>query len=138
MSQTKQVAKAPQFALPFSHAVRAGDFVYVSGQVGVDPLTNEVVGDTIEEQTKQCLRNVEIILESEGLTLDHVIKSNAFVSKTQYFPGYNKTYAEVFNHPYPARTTAPVDMGAYLVEIDVIAYAPSKRKESSSASIDSV
>jgi 2-iminobutanoate/2-iminopropanoate deaminase len=127
MSNAIYVPKAPQFPLPFSHAVRAGDFVYVSGQVGVDPESRVTVGSTIEEQTRQCLRNIEIILEAEGLTLDHVIKSNAFVSRTEDFPGYNKTYSEVFKQPYPARTTAPIDMGAYLVEIDVIAYAPSKR-----------
>jgi len=127
MSIIFQVAKAPQFPLPFSHAIVSGDFVYISGQVGVDPATNLVVGDTIEAQTRQCLRNIEIILEEVGLTLDHVIKANAYVSQGKDFPGYNKTYAEVFNHPYPARTTAPVDLGTYLVEIDVIAYAPSKR-----------
>lgn len=127
MSRAKNVSAAPQFPLPFSHLVRAGDYVYVSGQVGVDPETMKVTGSTIEEQTRQCLRNVEIILEADGLTLDHVIKANAYVSKASDFPGYNKTYAEVFNAPYPSRTTAPVDLGAYLVEIDVIAYAPSKR-----------
>jgi 2-iminobutanoate/2-iminopropanoate deaminase len=127
MSKAIQVPQAPQFPLPFSHAVQAGDFIYVSGQVGVDPITRAIAGPTIEEQTRQCLRNVEIILESVGLTLDHVIKSNAFVSRTEDFTGYNKTYSEVFQQPYPARTTAPVDLGAYLVEIDVIAYAPSKR-----------
>jgi 2-iminobutanoate/2-iminopropanoate deaminase len=129
MSKIIHVENAPQFPLPFSHAIRSGDFVYVSGQVGVDPATNQVVGNTIEEQTRQCLRNIEIILEKADLTLDHVIKANAYVSHRTDFPGYNKTYAEVFNHPYPARTTAPVDLGAYLVEIDVIAYAPSKRGE---------
>ncbi|NHN31760.1 RidA family protein [Paenibacillus agricola] len=127
MSKAIHVPEAPQFSLPFSHAVRAGDFVYVSGQVGVDPVTCQIVGQTIEEQTRQCLRNLEIILEAEGLTLDHVIKSNAFVSRPEDFPGYNKTYSEVFTKPYPARTTAPVAMGAYLVEIDVIAYSQAKR-----------
>lgn len=129
LSNTIHADNAPQFALPFSHAIRAGDFVYVSGQVGVDPATNEVAGSTIEEQTRQCLRNIEIILEQAGLTLDHVIKANAFVSRPSDFPGYNKTYAEMFSAPYPTRTTAPVDMGAYLVEIDVVAYAPTKRGE---------
>jgi 2-iminobutanoate/2-iminopropanoate deaminase len=130
MSKAIHAAQAPQFPLPFSHAIRSGDFVYVSGQVGVNPATNQVVGDTIEAQTRQCLRNLEIILEQEGLTLDHVIKANAYVSRTEDFPGYNKTYAEVFKQPYPARTTAPIDLGAYLVEIDVIAFAPSKRGDS--------
>ncbi|MDD9270475.1 RidA family protein [Paenibacillus sp. GCM10023248] len=129
MSIASNVPQAPQFPLPFSHAVIAGDFVYVSGQVGVDPVTLAVAGPTIEDQTRQCLRNIEIILEQVGLTLDHVVKSNAYVSRTEDFPGYNRTYAEIFQQPYPARTTAPVDMGAYLVEIDVIAYAPAKRTQ---------
>lgn len=128
MSQTYKVPQAPQFPLPFSHAVRSGDHVYVSGQVGVDPDTLKVTGDTIEEQTRQCLRNIEIILKHLGLTLDHVVKVNAFVSRPQDFPEYNRTYAEVFKAPYPARTTAPVDMGAYLIEIDVIASVNSTRQ----------
>lgn len=129
MSKAIHVENAPQFPLPFTHAIQAGDFVYVSGQVGVDPASNIVVGSTIEEQTKQCIRNIEIILEKSGLTLDHVIKANAFVSNVSDFPGYNKAYSEAFSQPYPTRTTAPVNLGAYLVEIDVIAYAPSKRGE---------
>jgi 2-iminobutanoate/2-iminopropanoate deaminase len=128
MSKTIHVKQAPQFPLPFSHAIKAGDFVYVSGQVGVDPASNEVVGSTIEEQTRQCLRNLEIILQESGLTLDHVIKVNAYVRFTDDFAGYNKTYAEVFKAPYPARTTASVDLGGYLVEIDVVAYAPTTRE----------
>jgi 2-iminobutanoate/2-iminopropanoate deaminase len=63
------------------------------------------------------------------LPFSHAIKANAYVSHGKDFPGYNKTYAEVFKHPYPARTTAPIDLGAYLVEIDVIAYALSRRGE---------
>ncbi|RTE10530.1 RidA family protein [Paenibacillus whitsoniae] len=129
MSKAIYVSQAPQFPLPFSHAVQAGDFVYISGQVGVDPVTREVAGPTIEAQTRQCLNNIEIILKQVGLTLDHVVKANAYVSKTEDFPAYNRTYAEVFRQPYPARTTAPVDLGAYLVEIDVVAYAPRKRTQ---------
>lgn len=126
MSKAIQVDKAPQFPLPFSHAIRSGDFVYVSGQVGVDPSTREVVGETIEEQTKQCLRNIEIVLEAEGLTLDHVVKVNAFVRQDS-FPGYNAAYRESFKEPFPARTSVPCDLGAYLVEIDVVAYSKSTR-----------
>jgi len=126
MSKAILVDQAPQFPLPFSHAVRAGDFVYVSGQVGVDPVTREVTGDTVEEQTKQCLRNIEIVLQAEGLTLDHVIKVNAFVHP-ELLAGYNVAYRESFSQPFPARTSVPCDLGAYLVEIDVVAYAPSTR-----------
>lgn len=119
--------QAPQFKLPFSHALRAGDFVYVSGQVGVHPETLEVDGDTVESQTIRALRNVELILQAAGLTLDHVIKFNAILSKTEDIPAYNKAYESVITAPYPTRTTIQAGIGSYLVEIDAIAYAPAVR-----------
>lgn len=127
MSTIIKAAAAPQFPLPFSHAIQAGDFVYVSGQVGVDPATLEVSGNTIEEQTEQCIRNIETILKAAGLTLDHVIKVNAHLSSGDLIPKYNEAYARMFNAPYPTRTTVTSGIGKYLIEIDVIAYAPSRR-----------
>lgn len=129
MSNVIHVPGAPQFPLPFSHAIQAGDFVYVSGQVGVNPETLELAGETIEEQTVQCLRNIEIILEASGLSLDHVIKVNAHLSNGELTPRYNEAYAKVFTAPYPTRTTVTSGIGKYLIEIDVIAYAPSRRGE---------
>ncbi|WNQ13282.1 RidA family protein [Paenibacillus aurantius] len=129
MSQPIHSSKAPEFPLPFSHALRAGDFVYVSGQVGVDPVTREVVGDTIEEQTVQCLRNIETILKEAGLDLDHVIKVNAYVTNMEDFPGYNKAYESIMKRPFPTRTSIGCSIGSYLVEIDAIAYAPTRRGE---------
>lgn len=127
MSKTIHVSKAPQFPLPFSHAVKAGDFVYVSGQVGVDPETLELAGETIEEQTARCIRNVELILQEAGLTLDHVIKANVHLSDGSLIPSFNEVYAQMFQAPYPTRTTVVSGIGKYLIEMDVIAYAPSKR-----------
>ena len=126
MAKAIHVNEAPQFPLPFSHAVRAGDFVYVSGQVGVDPATRQVVGETIEEQTVQALRNIETILKGCGLSLRHVIKTNAYLLDKSLIPAYNKAYAETMPQPYPARTTTTADIGPYLIEIDVVAYAPSE------------
>lgn len=130
MSQPIHTSKAPEFPLPFSQALRAGDFVYVSGQVGVNPETRLVVGDTVEEQTVQCLRNLETILAEAGLTLDHVIKVNAYLSRLEDFPAYNRAYESVMSKPFPTRTSVQSGIGDYLVEIDVIAYAPSRRGES--------
>ncbi|QNK59117.1 RidA family protein [Paenibacillus sp. PAMC21692] len=129
MSQQIHTSDAPEFPLPFSQALRAGDFVYVSGQVGVDPKTRQVVGHTIEEQTEQCLRNIETILKAANLTLDHVVKTNAIVSHLEDFPGYNQTYEKIMNRPFPARTSVQSGIGDYLVEIDVIAYVRSVRGE---------
>lgn len=129
MSQQIHTSSAPEFPLPFSQALRAGDFVYVSGQVGVDPKTREVVGNTIEEQTAQCLRNIETILGAAGLTLDHIVKINAFITNQEDFPAYNKTYESIMKRPFPTRTSIGCSIGSYLVEIDAIAYAPARRGE---------
>lgn len=129
MSKAIQSDKAPKFPLPFSHAIVSGDFVYVSGQVGVNPETLEPVGETIEEQTKATLRNIETILAEVGLTLDHVVKVNAYVHP-DHFPGYNAAYREMFREPLPARTSVPCAMGKHLIEIDVVAYSKAKRGES--------
>jgi 2-iminobutanoate/2-iminopropanoate deaminase len=127
MSKAIHSLKAPQFPLPFSHAIIAGDFVYVSGQVGVDPLTREVTGTTIEVQTEQCLRNIELILQEIGLTLDHVIKTNAYLLNQSDIPAYNKAYEIMMKKPFPARTTIQCGIAPYLIEIDVVAYTGSTR-----------
>jgi len=129
MSQWIHSDQAPDFPLPFSQALRAGDFVYVSGQVGVDPETRELAGPTIETQTMQCLRNIEAILSAAGLTLDHIVKVNAHLSRLEDFPGYNRTYESVMKRPFPARTSVQSGIGDYLVEIDVIAYVHAVRGE---------
>lgn len=129
MSLPFQTDRAPQFPLPFSQALQAGDFVYVSGQVGVDPKTKEVVGDTIEEQTRQCLKNIEQILTAAGLTLDHIVKINAHVSRSEHIPAFNRAYEQLMKEPFPTRTTVQSGIGSYLVEIDAIAYTKTRRGE---------
>ncbi|WP_138754933.1 RidA family protein [Paenibacillus sinopodophylli] len=119
---------APKFPLPFSHAVRAGDFVYVAGQVGVDPQTLEPIGG-IREQTAQCIRNIEVILKEAGLSLEHIVKVTTHLSRTEDQAAYNEVYAELITAPYPARITVFSGLGPYLIEIEVMAYAPSKRGE---------
>ncbi|RAP75192.1 RidA family protein [Paenibacillus montanisoli] len=122
--------KAPQFPLPFSHAVIAGDLVYVSGQVGVFPHNRELAGPTIEEQTRQAFANIEIILKEAGLTLEHIVKMDVHLSKADDLPAYNRVYAELMTKPYPARTTVVSGIGDYLIEIDAVAYSPSPRSGS--------
>lgn len=128
MSITYQLEKNKDLPFAFSQAVRVGDLVFVSGQVGDDLETFEVVGDTIEEQTRQCLKNVEEILAEAGLTLDHVVRVSAYLSHPEDFDRFNKTYSEIFSKPYPARITGYVDMRDYLLEMEVIADASSVRK----------
>ncbi|OMF29063.1 YjgF-like translation initiation inhibitor [Paenibacillus sp. FSL H8-0548] len=120
-------ARAPQFPLPFSHAVQAGDFVYVAGQVGVNPETLEPVGG-IEEQTAQCIRNIEVILQEVGLSLEHIVKVTTHLSQLEDQAAYNEVYAKLITKPYPARITVFSGLGPYLIEMEVMAYAPSKRE----------
>ena len=114
---------APSPAGHYSQAVVYGDTVYVSGQLAVDPVTGEKGIGSIEEQTRLTLRNVEQILLSAGIDLDHVIKTTAYISDIELWGGVNQAYAEVFGEHRPARVVVPSRDLHYgcLVEIDAIA-----------------
>ena len=115
---------APRGTGAYSQAIRAGDFVFVSGQGPLDPATLEVVGTTIEEQTEATLRNVETIARAAGGSLRDVVKVSAFLSSIDLFPGFNSTYERFFEEPRPARTTAGAKLRNILVEIDAVLYLP--------------
>ena len=107
---------------PYSHGLRAGDFIFISGQVPRDPATGQIVGETIEEQTARVLENIKAILEAGSATLANVVKVSAHLSDLAHFDGYNKVYATYFPDPKPARTTVGSQLLGFLVEIDAIAY----------------
>jgi len=122
--QTKRGAP-PQGA--YSQGWRAGDFLYITGTGPIDPATGQLAGDNIEQQTEQTIANLAAILESDGATLNDVIKVNVHLSDTSLFARYNTVYARIFSRPYPARTTVGSDLGhspGMLIEIDCIAYRP--------------
>lgn len=109
-------------ALPFSLSTRLGSAVYVSGQVGIDPLSGTVVGPGLEEQTIQTMKNIQAILEKEHLDLSHIKKVNVYLAKREFFDTFNAIYAQHFTEPYPARTTIYCDLNYdLLVEIDAVA-----------------
>ena len=110
----------------FSPGLRAGDFVFVSGQVPRDPSTGEIVGTTIEEQTAQVLENIKTILAEGGATMTDVVKVSAHLSDLANFDGYNKVYIKYFPDPKPVRTTVGSQLLGFLVEIDVVAYIGDK------------
>lgn len=111
-------------SLPFSPAIRAGDFVYVSGQVAFDA-AGELVAGGIIPQTRQTIENMRKILEQAGCTLDDVIKCNVWLADARDFSSFNKVYASHFTKIPPARSTvqSPMMIDAK-VEIDCIAYRP--------------
>jgi 2-iminobutanoate/2-iminopropanoate deaminase len=121
----KQEIRTDEAAAPggaYSQGLRAGDFVYVSGQGPIDPATGEIVGETIEEQTERTLENVKAILAAAGASMADVVKSTVHLSDLSLFPRYNEVYARYFPDPKPVRTTVGSDLLGIMVEIDVVAY----------------
>jgi 2-iminobutanoate/2-iminopropanoate deaminase len=106
----------------YSQGLRAGDFVFVSGQGPLDPKTGKVVGNTIEEQTVRVLENIKAILEAGGASMADVVKVSAHLSDMSLFERYNRAYASYFPDPKPTRTTVGSQLPGILVEIDAIAY----------------
>ncbi len=106
----------------YSQGLRAGDFVFVSGQGPLDPQTGQIVGTTIEEQTTRVLENIKAILEAAGASMANVVKVTAYLSDLSLFERYNRVYATHFPDPKPTRTTVGSQLLGILVEIDAIAY----------------
>lgn len=109
-------------SLPFTKAVRAGDFIFVSGQVpmGAD---GEIIDGNIATQTRQTIENVKAILQSLGLGLEHVVKATVWLADTRDFWPFNKVYLEYFGAALPARSCVRADMMVDCkVEIEVVAY----------------
>ena len=108
---------------PYSQAIRANGFLYVSGQVGLDPQTGALTGTTIQEQTERTLQNVKGIVEAAGVKLNHVVKTTVFLKDMNDFAAMNEVYARYFTSAPPARSTVQVARlpKDALVEMEVIA-----------------
>ena len=127
MLERLQIAGAPKAQGPYSSVVRAGDFLFVSGQGPVDAETGVMQSEfTVQEQTKLVLQNVQTILRGCGADLQDVVKCSVFLRDASDFSAMNEVYAEVFGAYKPARTTVAAGMVApgMKVEIDCIAYRP--------------
>jgi 2-iminobutanoate/2-iminopropanoate deaminase len=112
---------APAQEGAYSKAVRAGDLVFVSGQVPRNPETGQVTGD-VAVQTRQVLENVKAVLATAGATLEDVVSVNAYLADINDWEAFNAVYREIFQPPYPARTTVGAGLHGFLVEISVIAH----------------
>ena len=114
---------APKPAGPYSQAVELGNLVFVSGQLGIDPMTGKLVPDGAKEETSRCLSNLEAILRAGGMTRSDVLRTTLFVTDLERFREVNEVYGAFFDRDPPARTTVQVSrlpLGAS-VEIDAIA-----------------
>ena len=116
----------PLQGAPYTPAVRVGPFIYISGQLPLDPATSRIVEGDFETQVRQCLRNLASMLKQEGLGLDSIVKTTVFLKDLNNFAALNTVYGPYFTGVKPARSTIevarlPLDV---MVEIEAIAVAP--------------
>ena len=121
--QSIYTEKAPKPIGAYSQAIKYNGFVFVSGQIAIDPRTNQFVNGSVEEQTKIVMENIKAILEEAGLDLSCVIKTTIYLKNIEDFPKVNEVYSQYFNEHKPARATVEVSNlpKDALVEIEVIA-----------------
>lgn len=114
---------APKALGPYSQAIEAGGFVFVSGQIAIDPKTNEIK-QGIEAQTHQVMENLKAILKEAGLGFEQVVKFTIYLADMEDFASVNDIYGSYLNEPYPARATVEVSRlpKDVRVEMDVIVY----------------
>lgn len=115
--------RAPRAVGPYSQAVRAGGFVFASGQIPLDPESGAVVGGDIAAQGRQALENLRAVLEVSGAGMKNVVKTTVFLRDMGDFARFNEVYAGYFTAPYPARSTVQVSglPKDVLVEIEAVA-----------------
>jgi 2-iminobutanoate/2-iminopropanoate deaminase len=123
MKEVVATARAPKAIGPYSQAIRANGFVFCSGQIALDPATNQLIEGDVVAQTERVLKNLTAVLQEAGSSLENVVKTTVFLKSMGDFAAMNETYANFFTHNPPARSTVeaarlPKDV---LVEIDVIA-----------------
>jgi len=123
MKREIKTDKAPRAIGPYSQAIAANGFVFVSGQIPLDPATGELVGGPIADQARRVLTNVGAVLEAAGTSFDKVVKASVFLQDMNDFAGMNAVYGEFFKAPFPARAAVqvarlPKDVR---IEVEVIA-----------------
>jgi 2-iminobutanoate/2-iminopropanoate deaminase len=115
---------APEAIGPYSQAIRAGNTVYLAGQIAIDPKTKQLMANaSIEEQTRLVLENLKAVLEADGLTMDHVVSTTVFLKDLNEFGKMNEVYATYFKTAPPARATVEVARLPRDVKVEIAAIA---------------
>ncbi len=123
MKTTVFSEKAPKPIGPYNQAVKVGNFLFVSGQLAVDPKQGKIVAKTVTLQTRQVMENIKAILEAADYGLKDIVQSNVYLSSIALFDEFNAEYAKCFDSEFPARATVGAELkGDALVEISVVAY----------------
>jgi 2-iminobutanoate/2-iminopropanoate deaminase len=114
--------KGPASGGAYSPGVRAGGFIFVSGQIPRDPATGELKGDDIEGQTRSCMANVQSVLEAAGASLADVVSVIVYLANVDDWARFNAVYKEIMEAPYPTRTAVGADLRGILIEISAVAF----------------
>ena len=124
--QIIHTADAPAPIGPYSQAVRAGNMLFISGQIAINPATNELIMDSIALETEQVMKNLKAILETAGSSFAQVVKTGIFLSDMSHFGTVNEVYSQFMVEPFPARETVAVKglPRNVNVEISMIALIP--------------
>ena len=135
MIETVATDRGPKAIGPYSQAVRANGFVFLSGQIPLDPKTQQVVEGDVAAQTERVLQNLKGVVEAAGSSLQHVVKTTVFLADMNDFAAMNEVYKVYFSEPYPARSTVqaarlPRDAR---IEIDAIAVGTGRSRRSGKA-----
>ena len=123
MKKTVTSQNAPKPLGPYSQAVHAGNFLFVAGQLAIDPKEGKLIVENIKLQTRQVMENIKAILETAGCSLEDVVQSTVYLSSMLLFEEFNREYAKYFESDFPARATVGIELkSGALVEVSVIAY----------------
>jgi 2-iminobutanoate/2-iminopropanoate deaminase len=123
MKKIIQTENAPKPMGPYSQGIMIDKFLFVSGQVAIDPKEGKIITNDIKGQTVRVMENLKAILQAAGYNFSHVIQSNVYLSSMKLFSEFNSEYAKYFNKEFPTRATVGIElMPNALVEISVIAY----------------
>lgn len=123
IKQSISTQSAPGAVGPYSQAIKTGNFIFLSGQIGMDPASAKVVEGGVEAQAQQIFKNIKAVLAAAGASIDNVVKATVFLKDMGDFKKVNEIYASHFNPPFPARSAVAVkDLPLSVdIEIEVIA-----------------
>ena len=123
MQTQVKTTKAPAAFGPFSQAIKTDTYIFTSGQLPIDPISGEIVGEDVKPQTHQVLKNLKAILEKAGSSLNKVVKGTVFLSNMDDFDTVNEIYSEHFSSPFPARSCIAVSGLAKNAKVEIEAIA---------------
>lgn len=125
MKQVIQTDKAPAAIGPYSQGIRVGELIFFSGQIPLDPATGQVAGQEIQAQTRQVLKNIQALLDSQKVGVENIVKTTVFLKNMGDFTSFNEIYASFMKAPFPARSTVEVSAlpKGVLVEIECVVSA---------------